>query len=87
MAAQDKLLALLAGFAPRHAVRSVEPSAHAFAATALRSHVAGLLGRLAAAARHRVDSSKRPPGAPAPQRDLRREVLAIERRERLAAEE
>lgn len=85
-ALQDTLLALLAGFAPRHAVRSVEPGVPAFMATALRSHMAGLLGRLAAAARHRAATAKRPANAVAG-RDLRREVLAIERRERLAAEE
>jgi hypothetical protein len=83
---QDALLALLAGFAPRHAVRSVEPGVAAFLATALRSHVAGLLGRAAGAARHRAARSRRPPGA-VPGRDLRREVLAIEKRERVAAEE
>ncbi len=83
---QETLLRLLAGFASRHAVRAVEPTAHAFMATALRSHMAGLLGRLHAAAAHRTESAKRPPAALLG-RDLRREVLAIERRERLAAEE
>lgn len=75
--------------APRNSIRQAAAGCHEFMVTALKSHMAGLLGRAAACARHRSETRGRPAGVlaqQAPRRDLRREVLAIERRAQLAAE-
>lgn len=76
--------------APRSSIRQAAHGCHEFMVTALKSHIAGVVGRAAAGARHRGATRGRPPALPPahpPRRDLRREVLAIERRAQIAAEE
>ncbi len=76
--------------APRNSIRQAASGCHDLMVTALKSHMAGVLARAAGCARHRAETRGRPAGVPpqqAPRRDLRREVLAIDRRAQIAAEE
>lgn len=88
---QEALHHQLAAVAARNCVKAADPGCHPLMAEALKSHLVTVLTRAVAAARHRCEGSRgaRPQWAPPdqpPTRDLRREVLAVERRAKEAAD-
>lgn len=82
---------LQTAIAARNSVRSADQGCHPLMAEALKAHLVTVLTRAVAAARHRTEaaSGARPQWVPPeqpPTRDLRREVLAIDRRGKEAAD-